>query len=276
MDIIRDIEACRSALGWRRGQRRVGMVIIRGRLHPGHLAIVNQCRRECDITLVCIAPRPAEDPDTTAINRSFNDDAAQLEALKVDFLFRPEYTSLFPCGTEQTARVVMPALPDAILQTPATASELATLLLKLISIVSPDCLFVGEKDFPAWMTCRQLIETFSLPVEFCSVPIIREADGLPAAEDLQRLSAEQRRTACVLQQTMRDLAHAITNGARNYSKLEQTAKLALRGAGFNIRYVIVRDEQTLALPDSNSKRLRILAQAQFGPVSITDNLSVSL
>jgi hypothetical protein len=35
-------------------------------------------------------------------------------------------------------------------------------------------------------------------------------------------------------------------------------------------------QQTPALPGSSSKRPRIPAQAQFGPASITDNLSVSV
>lgn len=276
MQIIRDIEACRSALGWRRSQRRVGMVIASSNLHPGHLAIINECRRECDLSVVCIYPKPSQQPESSAVIHTRNGDSAQLEALNVDFLFLPDAQALTSAGAGSSAQVLLPAPDHEVLGPLYPGSAEITLLLKLINSVRPDCLFVGERDFLACSVSQRLIEELVLPVELCRVAIVREADGLPAAADLQYLSAEQRQQACVLQQTLRDLAHAIDRGARNYRKLEQTARLALRGGGFDVRYVTICDEATLTPPSCASTRLRILACADLGGASISDNLSVAL
>jgi len=276
MQIIRDIEACRSALGWRRSQRRAGMVLASSNLHPGHLAIINECRRESDISVVCIYPKPLEHPESPAAISTRNSDSAQLDALNVDFLFLPEPHSLIPSIADSAASIVLPAPDHAVLGKLYPGSAEVTAMLKLINIVSPEYLFAGERDFLAFTVCRRLIKELVLPIEFCPVAIVREADGLPAAADLQHLSPEQRQQACVIPQTLKDLAHAIARGARNYRKLEQTAKLALKRAGLDVGYVTVCDETTLAQPSCSSTRLRILARARLGLASISDNLSVAL
>lgn len=274
MEIIRDIEACRSALGWRRHQRRVGMVTAGADLHPGHLAMVNRCRAESDLTVFCRWPEA--DAISAADGRLLRSDSAQLEALNVDFLFLPEFSDLYPGACENRVLVALPPPRHELLQAMFPAPEITTATLKLINIVGPDQLYVGEKDFLKFYVYRRLIDELALPVELHSVAIIREADGLPAASDLQHLSPEQRRQASVLQQTLQDFAHAIRHGARHYDKLEQTAKLALRGAGLTVRYVCVCDEETLARPDSSSHRLRVLARVDIGLASITDNLSITI
>ena len=58
MELIRSIEACRSALQWRRGKRKVGLLTTMGNLHEGHHALVKVCRERSDISVVSVYVNP--------------------------------------------------------------------------------------------------------------------------------------------------------------------------------------------------------------------------
>ena len=279
MDIVRDIEACRDALGWRRSTRRIGMVATMGQLHAGHLAIVNTCRDRSDLSVVCVYVNPLafrSDDEFLEYPRQLEQDAEQLQALSVDVLFAPRDEELFPLGTAQAMQLVPPPLDDSALDPGYLAAARATVTLKLLNVVTPDQLYVGEKDYYQCVVLQRLLSEFALTTELVSLPIVRELDGVAASAELAKLTPEQRKQAPILHQTIQDLAHAINNGARSYSKLEQTARVALRGGGFDTEYVVVRDAASLQPPTASTQALRILAAARLGMARLTDNLGVTL
>ncbi len=280
MELIRDIEACRSTLDWRRGKRRVGMVVLRGDLHPGKNALINECRSNADLTVACFYPKrwleATSDEGLEETPSTLKQLTAELEALKVDVLFAPTAAALFPSGFESTARVTLPALGNTLMAPASYVDALATMTTKLLNVVRPDRLFLGEKDYLACRVSETVIGDLGEATEPSKVAIIREADGIPAAAALEHLSLEERRRAAILQQTLRDIQHAIENGAKGFGKLEQTARLALTSAGLTVSYVLVRDAETLAEPNEATTKLRVLAAAELGLASLVDNLAVSL
>ena len=44
-------------------------------------------------------------------------------------------------------------------------------------------------------------------------------------------------------ETLRNAAHAIRAGARNFNKVTNTARLALKGAGFEVQYFYILDDE---------------------------------
>jgi pantoate--beta-alanine ligase len=280
VELIRDIDACRSALDWRRGKRRVGMVVLRGELHPGKAALIKACRGEADLSVACFYPkrwlRATSDENLEEEPATLQQLTGELEALKIDVLFAPTAAALFPGGFASTARVTLPALEDTPMASAAEIEALATMTTKLLNIICPDKLFVGEKDYVACRVCETVIRDLGQATEPSEVGIIREADGIPAAAALEHLSLDERRRAAILQQTLQDMQHAIENGAKGFRKLEQTARLALTSAGLAVDYVLVRDAHTLQEPDAATTELRVLAAAELGLARLVDNLAVSL
>ena len=281
MELIRSIEACRSALDWRRGKRSVGLLATMGDLHDGHLALVKACRERSDISVVSIYVNPLLfDSDDAFLShpRSLSADQQKLEHLKADVLFAPQDVEMFPTGTLDRLQIGLTAAA------PRESAELlgrefearAPVWLKLLNIVRPEIMVCGEKDYAHLVGLRRLLSEFAVNVQLIGVPVARDTDGVALGGELARLTLEQRRQAPILQQTLNDVGVALRTGARNFHNLEHTARLALRGGGFDSARITVRDAGTLALPDNHTSNYRILGSASLGGIRLIDNIGVEL
>lgn len=275
MEIIRTIEAYRNSLGWRRAKRQLGLVATTGNLHDGHVALIKACRDHADISVVSIYKNPLlatnEDPLRDPPRR-FDQDIGRIDNL-ADCVFAPADSEMFPFGIANCARV---HLPDLANERTGTVEAIATVMLKLLLIIRPDVLFIGEKDYQQLVLTQRMIEELALDIRVERTPVVRDIDGVAYDKGLPRLTAEQRKIAPLVYQTLNDLAHAISNGARHYGKLEQTARVALRGGGFDTEQITVLDSQTLQTPSEETQSLRILAEVQVGKIRLVDNIGVDL
>jgi pantoate--beta-alanine ligase len=278
MEIFHTIEAYRSSLNWRRGNRQLALLATRGDLHEGHMALIKACRDQADISVVSICSNPLLPERSDApVRPPVEQDIRRLENL-ADCIFAPADEELFPFGVTDYAGVRLPVLADELsgTQLADVVEAKATLMLKLLLIIQPDILFYGEKNYQQLVVTERLIEEFSLDIRVVRMPILRDFDGVALGNGLQHLLPDQRKNAPIVHQTLNDLAHAISNGARNYSKLEQTARVAMRGGSLETDYIAIRDADTLQTPTEKSTSLRIMAAAILGPMRIVDNIGVDL
>ena len=281
MQIIRTVDETKNALNWRRRSRQVGLVPTMGNLHKGHTAMLKACQDESDLTVLSLFVNPLLFPDSAAFAafpRNLNDDTRHAERLGVDYLFAPTDQEMFPRGCADVTRLVLPPLADDLPGTgaPALYAAKATVLLKLLNIVQPDLLYVSEKDLLLLVLLQTMLTDLNLDTQMRACPIVRDLDGTAVGSELTRLTEPEREQAPILQQTLKDVAHALANGARNYSGLEQTARVALRGGGFSVKYVAIRDGAALTAPTPASDSLRVLACAQLGSAELIDNITVKL
>jgi pantoate--beta-alanine ligase len=74
----------------------------------------------------------------------------------------------------------------------------ATIVLKLFSVVRPDRAYFGQKDAQQVEVVRRLIRDLALDIELRVVPTVRDADGLALSSRNVLLSAEERKRALAL------------------------------------------------------------------------------
>jgi len=278
MEIFHTVEAYRSSLNWRRANRQLALLATLGDLHDGHVALVKACRDQADISVVSICGNPLLPECSNAPARPpLEQDIRRLENL-ADCVFAPTDEELFPFGVTDYTGVRLPGLADELsgTQRADVVEAKATVMLKLLLIIQPNILFYGEKDYQQLVVTERMIKELSLDIRVVRMPILRDFDGVALGNGLQQLPPDQRKNAPIVHQTLNDLAHAISNGARNYSKLEQTARVAMRGGSLETDYVAIRDADTLQTPTEESARLRIMAAASLGPMRIVDNIGVDL
>ena len=281
METIRQIDAYRSALAWRRDKRTVGLVATTGDLHAGQIGMIKLCRDKSDISVASIYPNPllpTRDKPVSNDPRQLSKDQTLLESLSVDFLFAPRDEEMFPGGTDKAMKIHCnwPLPAGLTSENQQYRDSQATVWLKMLNIVEPDQVIFGEKDYVGLILLKRLIDEFSFDTQIIRAPVIRDADGVAFSGRLSALTVEQRKQAPILHQTLQDLAFALTEGARNYAKLEQTARIALRGGGFDNQAVTICDADTLAGPNEQTRRLRIIADADLGGVQLHDNIGIDL
>jgi len=148
---------------------------------------------------------------------------------------------------------------------------------KLLMIVEPDKLYLGQKDYQQCMIITKLIQLMGLDekvaVRIC--PILREKDGLAMSSRNMRLSKEQRAKATGLYETLIDLKQNICNGSLRDLKKEATDRLQKKG--FKTDYVEIANAKTLKPINEWDARTNILGlvAAYIDEVRLIDNMMLN-
>ena len=272
------IESTRAALKAARAGRRLGLVPTMGNLHDGHIALVAACKARTDVSVVSIYVNPLQfgpNEDFDRYPRTPEQDLARLTSAGTDFVFMPEDTELYPDGRGAQSSVHVPFLSGFLCGAarPGHFDGVATVVLKLLNIVLPDCAFFGEKDYQQLTLLRSMVRQLDVPTEIVGVPTIRAADGLALSSRNQYLSTEERATAPTLHRTIRAIADSLGRGREDFAELERGGMLELERAGFRADYVAIRNADTLRLP-SRDDPLRVLAAGYLGRTRLIDNVGV--
>ena len=272
------VSALRQAVaGWRGRGERVGLVPTMGAIHAGHLALAGAARGQCErvVASLFVNPKqfgPAE--DFTAYPRDEAADFAAFEKAGVDLVFTPPVAEMYPPGFATAVRVsgVSEGLDGAF--RPGHFEGVATVVAKLLLQCLPDAAYFGEKDYQQLMVVRRLVRDLDIPVRIEGVPTVRETDGLALSSRNVYLSAEERRTAPLLYRVLCDAAARIIEGGDVAGVLDQGVAV-LRGAGFAVDYLELRDAVDLTPVERLAGPARLLAAARLGRTRLIDNIAVA-
>jgi pantoate--beta-alanine ligase len=275
MQIHPTIASLRAAL---RDAGRVAFVPTMGNLHEGHISLMKQARNHGDVVVASIFVnriqfRPGEDFENYP--RTFEADCEKLTAAGVDHLFAPTEAEMYP--RPQGYHVVPPKEHDAILEgefRPGHLTGVATVVMKLFQIVQPQAALFGKKDYQQLMVIRNMVQDFALPIEIIGGDTIRATDGLALSSRNGYLSAEERKGATRLFETLTKVVGKIRQGDANFPELERVAKEELIANNWLPDYVAIRKKTDLQLPAAHDSGLVVLAAARLGSTRLIDNLEV--
>jgi pantoate--beta-alanine ligase len=253
----------------------LGLVPTMGSLHAGHVSLVERARGECDRVAVSVFVNPTQfgpQEDYERYPRDPEPDRRLLEEAGVDLLFSPSSEEMYPPGAETVVEVGSVATPLEGERRPGHFRGVATVVAKLLGIVSPDRAYFGEKDAQQLAVIRRLVTDLSLPGEIVACPIVREADGLAMSSRNAYLSREDRQAATVL---FRALAAAETvwrAGERRGEALRRTMGEILAGEPrARVDYVAAADPVTFREVEVAAGPVRLLLAVCFGTTRLIDN-----
>ncbi len=275
MQIIHSIPPLRETLkNWRAKGETIAFVPTMGNLHAGHIHLVEQAKSQADKVVASIFVNPAQfsaGEDFGAYPRTPEEDAAKLRATGTDLLFMPEAKEIYP-GDSATF-VEVPGISDVLCGAfrPGHFRGVATVVCKLFNMIQPDVALFGEKDWQQLAVIRRMVADLHLPVRIIGIPTVREASGLAMSSRNAYLSAEEKRQAALLYQSLLAAKAALEAGERDYPAIEAAQAEFLRGAGFRPDYFAIR-QPDLAAPQDQSSDFVILAAAWLGRARLIDNL----
>ncbi|MEW9798869.1 pantoate--beta-alanine ligase [Alteromonas sp. CYL-A6] len=282
MKTVNTINALRELVtGWRQAGKTIGFVPTMGNLHQGHLTLVDEAKKHCDVVIVSIFVNPMQfgaNEDLDTYPRTIEQDKAHLVAHHADALFLPSVDAMYPRGLDVQTFVEVPGISDVVCgaSRPGHFRGVATVVCKLFNMVSPDKAFFGKKDYQQLKVIKAMVSDLSMSVTVFGVPTQREDSGLALSSRNGYLNDEQRRIAPTLYAQMCKLKARIENGERDYAALCDDTAAALNQAGFATDYVQVLQADTLTPPSPEDTALVILIAAFLGKTRLIDNIEVTL
>lgn len=268
---------------WRRSIAPSGLHFVptMGALHAGHLQLIQragaprwwgQPRVLVSVFINPLQFRAGEDFDRYP--RRLEEDARLAREAGAQALFAPSAAEMYPRGEVGLTRVVPPASLLATLcgpQRPGHFEGVATVVTRLLALVRPARLFLGEKDWQQLVVLRQVVADLGLPVAIEAMATVRRPDGLPLSSRLAYLNAEELQQASALP--------ACLAASRASAQWGDQATAVLRGLeegllhqGLLPEYVALVDGLTLK-PLERLEGLALLAAAvQCGSTRLIDHL----
>lgn len=281
MRIIDDLdEMTETARGWLAGGT-VGFVPLRSPLHAGHLRLIQEARRDCQISVVSIIenpPPPAfasiQTVPPARLPRNLSLELQQLSKEGVDVVFMPRLNDLYP---PQFSTYVTPTGPLVErlegAYSPGYLRDLATILVKLFQLVRPDIAYFGHKHAQEVALIYRLVSDLNIDVTLRILPTLRESNGVAIGGRNSQLSSKERRAARVLYRALLLGKALVENGERIPSVIEKAmADLVAKESLVKLEYAAVCYTDTFEeVPQLVPGTLFAIA-AHIGPVRLIDNI----
>jgi len=262
----------------RQSGKTIGFVPTMGALHKGHLSLVNLSTATCNITVCSIFVNPTQFNDATDFEKypvTISNDILLLAATGCDILFYPGVAEIYPAGAASAPHYNLGEI-EHLLEGKYRHGHfqgVCQVLHRLIDIVNPDNLFMGQKDYQQCLVVKRLLQLIKRPVEIYIAKTLREETGLAMSSRNLRLDDVQKTKAA-------GISNMLLYIKRNYlsipiADLKKHVTDYLLNNGFQkVEYVSIANADTLQPVNylTKSERYVALIAAFMGEVRLIDNM----
>lgn len=262
--------------------KKTGFVPTMGALHEGHISLIQASRKEVDLTICSIFVNPTQFNDPSDFQHypiTTEQDITLLIQAGCEVLFLPDADEIYPDGMVPKLRYALGDM-ETLLEgkfRPGHFQGVCQVVHRLLDLVKPDALFLGQKDYQQCMVISRLVEqTSSLtPLSIHICPTLRESDGLAMSSRNRRLSESERKQATTIFRVLSTIKERLQPG--ELATLQQEATTTLDQAGFRTDYIAIADATTLQPVKEwdGHQKIVALAAAFLGPVRLIDNLPLN-
>jgi pantoate--beta-alanine ligase len=248
-----------------------------GYLHKGHLSLIEQSKKQADITIVSIFVNPtqfAPSEDFSVYPRDIVRDSSLLEMAETDYLFFPSAADIYP---ESFQTYVEVAEISKIIEgefRPTHFKGVATIVSILFNCVKPDFAFFGQKDAQQAAVIRRMVKDMKYAIEIVVCPIIREPDGLALSSRNIYLSPEEREKALILSKSLKQAEDIIHTGERStVAIIKKINNNFIKEKTIHLNYIRIVNAETFMEVDKleSGSDYYCLIAAKVGTTRLIDN-----
>jgi pantoate--beta-alanine ligase len=255
----------------------IGFVPTMGALHQGHISLLEKSKQTCDITISSIFINPTQFNNADDFKKypvTLENDIYTLEKNGCDILFIPDVREMYPGGTTPKKHFAIGYL-ETILEgefRPGHFQGVCQVVNRLLEIVSPTHLFMGQKDYQQCMVIKKLLVLQNFNIQLIICPTLREKNGLAMSSRNLRLNEVQKEQAAEIYKTLINIKQNIKPGSLHHFKKE--AEEYLLRKNFNPDYVEIADADNLKIVNewNGADNLVILAASFLEDVRLIDNV----
>jgi pantoate--beta-alanine ligase len=264
----------------REEDKTIGLVPTMGALHEGHLSLVREARRMCDVVVVSVFVNPTQfgpSEDFERYPRDLTGDTTKLSDYNVDYIFAPHADEMYPKGFATYVNVEGLSETMEGAARPGHFRGVATVLTVLFNTVRPDFSFFGQKDAQQTLVVRRLVRDLAFDIEVVVLPTIREQSGLALSSRNAYLTEEQRAAASVLYKSLSQAKEVYMEGERNPKRMAEVVRSQVEAEPLTrLEYVGVVDAETMEKFDRipEDRAVLIALAARVGRTRLIDNIVI--
>ncbi len=264
----------------REEDKTIGLVPTMGALHEGHLSLVREARRMCDVVVVSVFVNPTQfgpSEDFERYPRDLTGDTTKLSDYNVDYIFAPPAEEVYPKGFATYVNVEGLSETMEGSARPGHFRGVATVLTVLFNAVRPDFAFFGQKDAQQTLVVRRLVRDLAFDIEVVVLPTVREPTGLALSSRNAYLTEEQHSAAGVLYRALSQAKEVYMEGERNPKRMAEVVRTQVEAEPLmRLEYVGVVDAETMEkfdrIPEDRS--VLIALAARVGRTRLIDNVVI--
>ena len=260
----------------------VGFIPTMGALHEGHLSLLDKAKTNKELTVCSIFINPTQfnDPgDFSNYPVTLENDITLLEGSGCEILFLPDQDEIYPSDSDE-----QPFYDLGILETvleghyrPGHFQGVCMVVDRLLSIVNPASLYLGQKDYQQCLVIKKLLKITGhhKSTEIVICPTLRESNGLAMSSRNMHLTKEEKKQAGEIYQSLQLIKGGLAEG--DLEDLKRKAMRRLIEKNFKVDYIEIADAETLqpAFRWDGDQKLIALAAAFLGKIRLIDNLPLN-
>ncbi|SNT19741.1 pantothenate synthetase [Ekhidna lutea] len=261
--------------------KSIGFVPTMGALHRGHQSLIQRSVEENEVTVVSIFVNPLQfnnAEDLKKYPRVLEEDVLLLNDQKVDILFCPNESELFP--TQPIISVDFGYLAQSLEGKYRSGhfEGVGVIVSKLLHIVQPDRAYFGLKDLQQFILIRTMCVDLNFPTEIIGVETVREESGLALSSRNRRLSSHGLNSATVIFSGLQLIKNGVKKGIPLKSLLVEAEALYNEKKEFELEYIEAVNAENLKPIDDYDElnELAVCVAGYVEGVRLIDNLYLRL
>jgi len=259
--------------------RKVAFIPTMGALHAGHTSLVGNAVAADQLSVCSIFVNPTQfnDPeDFKKYPKSTEADIDLLLKANCDVLFLPEVEEVYPDGVSKITEYDFGYLETVLegAHRPGHFRGVGQVVGRLLEIVQPQFLYLGQKDYQQCMVIETLIRQMGKEeaIKLVVCPTVREQDGLAMSSRNRRLTEPQRALAGIIYQCLVSIQSKSDNSS--FAIVQKECNDLLTAKGYETEYINLADADTLRLMDEyepGQQQVALIA-ARLGKIRLIDNM----
>lgn len=266
---------------WKKEGFTIGLVPTMGALHAGHASLIKKAKETCDKVIVSVFVNPIQfgpNEDLDKYPRTLEADKKLCDELGCDIVFAPSPKEMYGAdnklsNTEFTFVCPPYNLVDCLCGKSRVGhfDGVATVVLKLFNITTPNKAFFGQKDAQQLFILTKMVKDLNLDLEIVPCPIVREDDGLALSSRNTYLNEEERKNALSISKALKEINSLYLNNVTDTQILFDTA-ISILNKNIELEYIEFRDFETFEKVEKASKNTLVAIAAKSGKTRLIDNI----
>lgn len=282
--LLNNIKEVRENIkNWKKEGLKIGLIPTMGALHAGHASLIKKAKEMCDKVVVSVFVNPIQfgpNEDFDKYPRTLDTDRNLCDEIGADIVFAPSPKEMYGENTRlSNNELTFVCPPYNLVDCLCGKSRLghfdgvATVVMKLFNITTPDYAFFGQKDAQQLFILKKMVKDLNLDLEIVHCPIVREEDGLALSSRNTYLTQQERTNALTISKALKEVSKYYEKGITNTQVLFDAA-ISVLDKNIELEYIEFRDFETFEKVSEVKNNTLIAIAAKSGKTRLIDNIII--